>query len=54
MWILIPVFWLCVLAVPSFSNLYTLDGVNVIYDVTLKVVGHQWYWEYEYNVENIF
>lgn len=30
------------------------DGVNVVYDVTVKVIGHQWYWEYELNVQNIF
>lgn len=51
---IIPVFWLGVLAVPSFRNLYIYDGVNVVYDVRAKVIGHQWYWEYEYNVENIF
>jgi len=34
--------------VPSFALLYSLDEV-IDPAVTLKVVGHQWYWTYEYS-----
>jgi cytochrome c oxidase subunit 2 len=47
-WTLIPAFLLLIIAVPSFSLLYALDEIiNPL--VTLKIVGHQWYWSYEYS-----
>jgi cytochrome c oxidase subunit 2 len=47
-WTLIPAFLLLIIAVPSFSLLYALDEIiNPL--ITLKVVGHQWYWSYEYS-----
>jgi cytochrome c oxidase subunit 2 len=46
-WTLIPVFVLVAIAVPSFALLYAIDEV-VDPVVTVKVVGHQWYWSYEY------
>ena len=36
------------IAVPSFGLLYSLDEL-IDPTVTLKVVGHQWYWSYEYS-----
>ena len=35
------------IAVPSFTLLYSVDE-RVEPEVTVKVVGHQWYWTYEY------
>jgi len=46
-WTLIPAFVLLIIAVPSFSLLYSLDEV-IDPTLTVKVVGHQWYWSYEY------
>ncbi|MEE9139187.1 MAG: cytochrome c oxidase subunit II [Alphaproteobacteria bacterium] len=46
-WTVIPVMILVVIAVPSFKLLYFEDRV-VDADMTLKVIGHQWYWSYEY------
>ena len=47
-WTLIPAVFLVALAIPSFSLLYSLDEfINP--SITLKVLGHQWYWSYEYS-----
>jgi len=42
-WTLIPAFILIMVAVPSFALLYSVDDL-VDPALTLKVVGHQWYW----------
>nr|YP_009373430.1 cytochrome c oxidase subunit II [Mutela dubia]AQT38513.1 cytochrome c oxidase subunit 2 [Mutela dubia] len=47
-WTVIPGFLLLFLAVPSVRLLYLLDEVGFPV-VTMKAVGHQWYWSYEYN-----
>ena len=39
---------LIIIAVPSFALLYSVDEV-VDPSVTLKIIGHQWYWSYEYS-----
>ena len=45
-WTIIPALILIVIAIPSFSLLYSIDEiVEPIY--TVKVIGHQWYWSYE-------
>ena len=36
-----------IIAIPSFALLYSLDEV-INPSMTLKVIGHQWYWSYEY------
>lgn len=46
-WTLIPVVILAVIAFPSFRLLYKMDVVPKA-DLTLKVVGNQWYWTYDY------
>ena len=47
-WTIIPAFLLLLLAIPSFNLLYSLDEIlNPL--VTLKIIGHQWYWSYEYS-----
>lgn len=47
LWTVVPVLILVIIAVPSFKLLYYQDRVGDA-DMTLKVVGHQWYWSYEY------
>ena len=47
-WTLIPAYILLLIAVPSFALLYSMDEV-IDPEVTLKVLGHQWYWCYEYS-----
>jgi cytochrome c oxidase subunit 2 len=46
-WTIIPGIVLIFLAVPSFNLLYSLDDI-IDPSITLKVIGHQWYWTYEY------
>lgn len=46
-WTLIPAFILVAIAVPSFALIYRMDDL-VSAEFTLKVIGHQWYWRYEY------
>ena len=47
-WTLIPAIILVIIAIPSFGLLYSLDEL-IDPTVTLKIVGHQWYWSYEYS-----
>lgn len=47
-WTITPSIILMIIAIPSFALLYSIDEV-VDPVVTLKVIGHQWYWSYEYN-----
>ena len=46
-WTLIPVLILVVIAIPSFRLIYFEDRARDP-DMTIKVTGHQWYWEYTY------
>ena len=46
-WTIVPVIILLIIAVPSFRLLYYTDRVEDA-DMTLKAIGHQWYWSYEY------
>lgn len=46
-WTTIPVLTLVVIAVPSFRLLYEQDVIPEA-DVTVKAIGNQWYWSYEY------
>nr|YP_002860287.1 cytochrome c oxidase subunit 2 [Nothoceros aenigmaticus]ACC86810.1 cytochrome c oxidase subunit 2 [Nothoceros aenigmaticus] len=39
------------IAIPSFALLYSMDEV-VDPAVTIKAIGHQWYWTYEYSDYN--
>ncbi len=47
-WTILPAIVLLLIAVPSFALLYSLDEL-IDPAVTLKVIGHQWYWSYEYS-----
>lgn len=46
-WTVVPVLILLVIAIPSFRLLYYADRVEDA-DLTLKIIGKQWYWTYEY------
>jgi len=46
-WTITPSLILIIIAIPSFALLYSIDEV-INPAITLKVVGHQWYWVYEY------
>jgi cytochrome c oxidase subunit 2 len=46
-WTAIPVLILVGIAVPSFRLVYYEDRTHDA-DLTVKVTGHQWYWEYTY------
>lgn len=50
-WTVVPAIILLFIAVPSFSLLYSMDEV-LDPVITLKVIGHQWYWSYEYSDYN--
>ncbi|HYC01953.1 MAG TPA: cytochrome c oxidase subunit II [Azospirillaceae bacterium] len=47
-WTAIPVIILVVIAVPSFRALYYMETLPQDTEMTVKVVGRQWYWDYEY------
>ena len=47
-WTITPAFILLIIAVPSFSLLYAMDEV-ISPSITVKTLGHQWYWSYEYS-----
>lgn len=47
-WTVIPVFILIFLAIPSLKILYLTDEINNPL-ISVKSIGHQWYWRYEYN-----
>nr|YP_492543.1 cytochrome c oxidase subunit II [Tritia obsoleta]ABB17318.1 cytochrome c oxidase subunit II [Tritia obsoleta] len=47
-WTIIPAFILIFLALPSLRLLYLLDEIGDC-SLTVKSIGHQWYWSYEYS-----
>ncbi len=46
-WTVVPIMILVVIAIPSFRLLYFQDKA-VDADITIKAIGSQWYWTYEY------
>nr|WMQ77972.1 cytochrome c oxidase subunit II [Vamuna remelana] len=47
-WTILPAITLIFIALPSLRLLYLLDELNSPL-ITLKSIGHQWYWSYEYS-----
>lgn len=47
-WTILPAIILLFIAFPSLHLLYLLDEINKP-TITLKSIGHQWYWRYEYS-----
>lgn len=46
-WTTVPIIILLVIAIPSFKLLYLQDVIPEA-DLTVKAIGNQWYWTYEY------
>lgn len=46
-WTILPAIILILIALPSLRILYIIDEINNPI-LTVKTVGHQWYWSYEY------
>nr|AML26532.1 cytochrome c oxidase subunit II [Staphylinidae sp. BMNH 1274696] len=46
-WTILPAITLIFIALPSLRLLYLLDEINNPI-ITIKTIGHQWYWSYEY------
>nr|AVN68077.1 cytochrome c oxidase subunit 2 [Ellipsidion sp. BLA050] len=47
-WTITPAIILIFIAIPSLRLLYLMDEINSPI-MTLKTIGHQWYWSYEYS-----
>nr|ASV48072.1 cytochrome c oxidase subunit II [Dendrobates leucomelas] len=47
-WTIMPAVILIVIALPSLRILYLMDEIGNP-DITIKTIGHQWYWSYEYS-----
>jgi len=45
-WTVLPSVILLFIAIPSFTLLYSLDEL-IDPQLTVKIIGHQWYWSYE-------
>ena len=52
-WITIPSLILLLIAIPSFSLLYSMEAFTDCY-ILLNVIGHQWYWSYECVIKTQF
>nr|QLM01143.1 cytochrome c oxidase subunit 2 [Pusa hispida] len=46
-WTILPAIILILIALPSLRILYMMDEINNP-SLTVKTMGHQWYWSYEY------
>nr|YP_980181.1 cytochrome c oxidase subunit II [Coleonyx variegatus]BAF43969.1 cytochrome oxidase subunit 2 [Coleonyx variegatus] len=46
-WTVLPAVILILIALPSLRILYLMDEINNPH-LTIKALGHQWYWSYEY------
>nr|APX39244.1 cytochrome c oxidase subunit 2 [Aphthona sp. nwb_00407] len=47
-WTILPTITLIFIAIPSLRLIYILDEINNP-AITIKTIGHQWYWSYEYS-----
>nr|YP_011018078.1 cytochrome c oxidase subunit 2 [Eucosmetus incisus]WQH58276.1 cytochrome c oxidase subunit 2 [Eucosmetus incisus] len=47
-WTMLPAIILIFIALPSLHLLYLMDEINNPL-MTIKIIGHQWYWSYEYS-----
>nr|WNH21338.1 cytochrome c oxidase subunit II [Tactostoma macropus]BBD49771.1 cytochrome c oxidase II [Tactostoma macropus] len=50
-WTVLPAAILILIALPSLRILYLMDEINDPH-LTVKAMGHQWYWSYEYTDYN--
>jgi len=47
-WTVLPTFMLIFIAMPSLKTLYIMEEIAKP-TMSLKAIGHQWYWSYEYS-----
>lgn len=47
LWTVLPIFVLFDIAIPSLKILYYMENLQ-LFIYTIKTVGHQWYWSYEF------
>nr|ATL58807.1 cytochrome c oxidase subunit II [Stephanitis chinensis] len=47
-WTILPAITLIFIALPSLKILYMMDEIDTP-TLTIKSIGHQWYWSYEYS-----
>nr|YP_010535820.1 cytochrome c oxidase subunit II [Cerogria janthinipennis]UYB79032.1 cytochrome c oxidase subunit II [Cerogria janthinipennis] len=47
-WTILPALILIFIALPSLKLIYILDEINNPM-ISIKTIGHQWYWSYEYS-----
>lgn len=47
-WTILPAITLIFIALPSLKLIYILDEINSPI-ISIKTIGHQWYWSYEYS-----
>jgi len=47
-WTIAPSFLLLAIGIPSLALLYVMEEVHEDFVLTIKVIGHQWYWTYSY------
>ncbi len=52
-WTVIPFIILVVMAIPATKILIKMNNTKKDSDITIKITGHQWRWEYEYLGEGI-
>jgi len=52
-WTIVPIVILVVIAIPSFRLLYAGEVIPANVDLTVKAIGHQWNWSYEYPDQEI-
>lgn len=52
LWTIFPAFLLLFIAFPSLHLLYLIEE-SFSPSITIKIIGHQWYWSYEYTDFNI-
>nr|YP_010250545.1 cytochrome c oxidase subunit II [Cerceris quinquefasciata]QTV22614.1 cytochrome c oxidase subunit II [Cerceris quinquefasciata] len=53
-WTITPMIILFMIAIPSLKLLYMTDDYILPMNLTIKIIGHQWYWSYEYPDFNNF
>lgn len=46
-WCLLPVIIVISISIPSLALLMTEDQADIAEVPTVKIIGHQWYWEYD-------
>nr|YP_010330479.1 cytochrome c oxidase subunit 2 [Rhodella violacea]UNJ19087.1 cytochrome c oxidase subunit 2 [Rhodella violacea] len=54
LWCLFPVLIVISISIPSLALLITEDQADIAEVPTIKIIGHQWYWEYDLLTGSLF